>query len=67
MHQADTSGLFSSKGPPNFIDFQGEAQGEGQGSLGRPKWSQNYPHGAPKGSQKELQEVVFRAKSRQIK
>ena len=43
MHQANTSGLFSGKGPPNFNDFQGEAQGEGQGSLRRPKEVQSHP------------------------
>ncbi len=48
MHQADTSGLFSGKGPPNFIDFQGEAQGEGQGSLRRPKEVHSYPKATPK-------------------
>ena len=31
VHQGDTSDLFSGKGPPGFNDFQGEAQGEGQG------------------------------------
>ena len=52
MHRHETSGLFSSKRPPNFHDFQGETQGRG---LGEPKTgtSPTGAQGEPKAPQGE--------------
>ena len=47
---------FSRKGPPICYDFQGETQGEAQGSPRRPKEGQGAPKGAkksPRGAQGE--------------
>ncbi len=58
MHQAETSGPFSGKGPPNFNDFQVKpsgALGGSSGALGRPSGALGGPSGAlggPSGSKK---------------
>ena len=55
MRRHGTSGLFSSKGPPNFHDFQGETQGRG---LGEPQAGPS-----PRGAQGEPKvRVVQRSK-----